>query len=201
MAAIAGSVRVAGVIAPTDSTDTYAVTDDLYQRGGFRPVADITARNAISADRRKSGMLVYVISETKFYTLAGGLLDVNWALATFADLTAIINDAAANTVTDKTYSANKISALISAAQSAAVTSAVDAVTNGASTALDTLAELAAAMGNDASFATTIATALGERVRFDAAQTMPLAKQQQACANIGVGDPEHNFVADYTAAKA
>ena len=61
-------------------------------------------------------MLVYVISETKFYTLAGGLLDVNWAFVTFADLTAIINDAAANTVTDKTYSANKISALISAAQ-------------------------------------------------------------------------------------
>ena len=34
MAAIPGSVRVGGFIAPTDSTDTYAVTDDAYGRGG-----------------------------------------------------------------------------------------------------------------------------------------------------------------------
>lgn len=78
MAQIAGSVRVAGFIAPTDSTDTYAVTDEQYNRGGYRTVVDIAARNAITADRRKEGMLVRISSTGDIYVLAGGLLDANW---------------------------------------------------------------------------------------------------------------------------
>jgi len=82
MALIPGSVRVAGFIAPTDSTDIYAVTDETYNRGGYRSVADITARNAITADRRKEGMLVRVLSTGDVYVLAGGILDANWTLFT-----------------------------------------------------------------------------------------------------------------------
>lgn len=83
----------------------------------------------------------------------------------------------------------------------AIAAAVSALVNGAGSTLDTLNELAAALGNDPNYATTIATALGNRVRFDAAQTLTAPQQAQACANIGVGDPAHNFVTDYTAAKA
>lgn len=82
MALIPGSVRVAGFIAPSDSTDTYAVTDETYNRGGYRSVADITARNAITADRRKEGMLVRVLSTGDVYVLVGGILDANWTLFT-----------------------------------------------------------------------------------------------------------------------
>ena len=74
-------------------------------------------------------------------------------------------------------------------------------------ALDTLAELAAALGNDPNFSATLATQIANRVRFDAAQTLTAPQQTQARANIGaqsaaaIGDPDHDIVADYTAAKA
>jgi hypothetical protein len=41
-------------------------------------VADITARNAITIDRREIGMDVYVISNDTTYKLVGGILDANW---------------------------------------------------------------------------------------------------------------------------
>lgn len=53
---------------------------------------------------------------------------------------------------------------IGAVDMAAVTAAVNGVINGAPGALDTLNELAAALGNDANFAATIAAALGLRVQ-------------------------------------
>lgn len=92
-----------------------------------------------------------------------------------------------------TWSSTKISDQIAAAVSDLIASAP--------AALDTLNELATALGNDPNYATTVATALGNRVRYDASQTLTLGQQQQACANIGIGDPDHNFVTDYTTAKA
>ena len=68
-------------------------------------------------------------------------------------------------------------------------------------------KLAAALGNDPNFAATIAGEIANRVRFDAAQTLAAPQQAQARANIGalgaveIGNPDHDFVADYTAAKA
>ena len=87
MAVIPGSVRVGGFIAPSDSTDTYATQSEEWGRGGWRTVADITARNAITADRRKIGMLVRVFDggtgTEKFYTLVGGIADGNWTEQNF----------------------------------------------------------------------------------------------------------------------
>ncbi len=78
MAAIPGSVRVAGFIAPTDSTDTYAVTDEQYNRGGYRSVSSLVERDSITPDRRKVGMLVYVTSLDSYYILSGGILNTHW---------------------------------------------------------------------------------------------------------------------------
>lgn len=103
-----------------------------------------------------------------------------------------INDASTSSTT-QTWSAAK--------STAAIAAAISGLVNGAGSTLDTLNELATALGNDPAFATTIATALGNRVRYDAAQTLTAPQQAQACANIGVGDPARNFVTDYTAAKA
>ena len=71
MAEIPGSIRVTGFIAPTDSTDTYPVTHDTYNKGGYRTVASIAERNGITSDRRSIGMMVYVDSESKAYVLRG----------------------------------------------------------------------------------------------------------------------------------
>lgn len=83
---------------------------------------------------------------------------------------------------------------------AAVDSRVQLLVDSAPAALDTLNEISAAIGDDANFAATIASSLGERVRFDAAQTKTVVEQAQACANIGVGNPEADFLGTYTTAR-
>ena len=108
-----------------------------------------------------------------------------------------INDAATNGDTAVTWSADKIFDTIEAAKLAVKNDLI----NGAGAALDTLSELAAALGNDANFATTIATQMSNRVRYDAAQTLDATQKAQACANIGIGDPETDLAAAYTTAKA
>ena len=116
---------------------------------------------------------------------------------------AAINDTAGDGATTVTWSANKIFDTIEAAKLAVK----NELTGGAGAALDTLAELAAALGNDPNFSTTLATQIANRVRFDAAQTLTQPQMAQARANIGaqsaaaIGNPDRDLVADYTAAKA
>lgn len=97
------------------------------------------------------------------------------------------------TTTTNAWSADKVKKQIDLA--------VSNLINGAGTTLDTLNELATALGNDANFATTIATQMGKRVRVDAAQTFTVAEQLQGCNNLGIGDPDTDFVAAYNTAKA
>ena len=77
---------------------------------------------------------------------------------------------------------------------------------GAPGALDTLDEIAAALGDDANFASTITTALGNRVRVDtAAQGLNGTQQSNARTNIAaagavdVGDTSTDFVTLFEAA--
>ena len=69
MAGYNGSVPLTGFVAPKDTLDTYAITDERFNRGGYRTVADLTERDNITADRRKLGMLVLCLSDNTFYTL------------------------------------------------------------------------------------------------------------------------------------
>lgn len=79
--------------------------------------------------------------------------------------------------------------------------------NGAPAALDTLKELADAIGDDASYAASTTTALGNRLRVDAAQTLTGTQQTQGRSNLDVygttdiGDPTTDFTAVLTAALA
>jgi hypothetical protein len=107
-----------------------------------------------------------------------------------------IDDMAGNGATDVVWSADKVFDTIEAAKVAVKND----LTDGAGTALDTLKELGDAIGNDPSFAATIATSLGKRVRVDAAQTFTAIEKKQGAENLGLGDPDYDFVVDYTAAK-
>ena len=122
---------------------------------------------------------------------------------------ASIDDLAGNGNTAVTWSADKIFDSIEAAKTAVKNDLV----GGAGAALDTLNELAAALGNDPSFAATIATEIANRVRFDAAQTLTSPQQAQARTNIGaasaadvsgliagLGTYDRDYAADYAAAK-
>lgn len=73
MPIIPGVVRVTGIVGPTDSTDTYAVIDPIYGIDGLRSVADLTARDAITTDRRRSGMVVFVQLNGRYYKLNSDL--------------------------------------------------------------------------------------------------------------------------------
>lgn len=127
------------------------------------------------------------------------------------ELTDLIDDVTASTTT--VYSSSKTETVVSDAVSAAV----DALVGGAGPALDTLNELAAAIGDDASFSATVTTALGNRVRTDtAAQGLDSTQQSNARTNIGAAsaaalstletnvgatDPSPTFVATFEAGLA
>lgn len=79
---------------------------------------------------------------------------------------------------------------------------------GVPAALDTLDELAAALGDDANYASTVTTALAARVRTDtAAQGLDATQQSNARTNIAavassaIGNADADLVALYTTAKA
>ena len=135
---------------------------------------------------------------------------INELLTLIGSAGASIDDGAGNGSTAVTWSADKIYDSIEAAKTAVKNDLV----NGAAAALDTLNELAAALNNDPSFATTIAGEIANRVRFDAAQTLTSPQQTQARANVGaaaasdvsgliagLGTYDRDYAADYTAAKA
>jgi hypothetical protein len=84
--------------------------------------------------------------------------------------------------------------------------AISNLINGSPSALNTLKELSDALGADANFSATIATALGNRVRVDEAQSFSSGQKTQARDNIGaasaadVGDvAAANFVTTFEAA--
>ena len=72
---------------------------------------------------------------------------------------------------------------------------------GAGAALDTFSEVAAQLQADQSAAAALATAINNRVRFDAAQNLSAAQQLQACTNIGIGNPDVDLISAYNTAKA
>ncbi|QIG74977.1 hypothetical protein EVC13_056 [Rhizobium phage RHph_I65] len=69
---------------------------------------------------------------------------------------------------------------------------IDLLVNGAPSALDTWLELVAAIQADQTGIAALTTAVANRVRFDAAQTLTALQQAQAIANIGASD----LAADY-----
>lgn len=148
---------------------------------------------AIKADRGLRGDLSDLTTSTKS-TIVGALNELK---SSISGAGATINDASAST--SSVYSSQKTSDAIAAA--------VSALVNGAGSALDTLKELADALGDDANFSTTISTALAARLQFDAAQTLSAPQKVQGNANLGSlslvqsGDPATDFVAVVTAGLA
>jgi hypothetical protein len=99
-----------------------------------------------------------------------------------------------------------IGAYTSAQTDSAISTATANLVSSAPGTLDTLNELASALGDDPNFAATTATALGNRLRVDTAtQNLTAAQQTNGQTNLGVysvaqiGDVTTNFAAAFTAA--
>ena len=108
--------------------------------------------------------------------------------------TAVDNAGSSITISDSSSSTTQVWS--SSKVASEITAAKNALTNGAAAALDTLSELASALGNDANFSSTITTALSYRLRFDAAQALTTGQKTQACANLGIGEPDTDFVTTF-----
>lgn len=69
MSNITGTVRVTGTITPTNTLDTFATHDALFGKGGWRNVELLADLHAITAERRRKGMIVGVDEDSKNYQL------------------------------------------------------------------------------------------------------------------------------------
>lgn len=99
-----------------------------------------------------------------------------------------IRDAALSAVrgdVDPAYDtlAEIVTLIATKATPADIDAAITALKGGVGSALDTLKELADAISDDANYAATVATSLGNRVRIDAAGNYSSAQMQQTRANI------------------
>lgn len=156
-------------------------------------VSDLATRigTEIKAVYNKIGTLGS-LTTTEKTNLVGAINEVK---ASIGGAGATINDVTPSGTT--VYSSNKTDSQISTAVSGLVASAPGA--------LNTLDELAQALGDDAAFSTTVTTALGNRLRFDAAQTLSAGEKTQGQTNLGVvsstdiGSTTTNFVTTFEAA--
>lgn len=73
------------------------------------------------------------------------------------------------------------------------------VEDGAPGSLNTLKKIADAIGDDASFSATVTAALGNRLRFDASQTLTSGQKSQAQSNLGLGSAATHAAGDFQAA--
>lgn len=171
-------------------------------------IGDVTALSTTSKTSAVSAINELVGRCNGFVTSIGTLANLNTTAKT--SLVAAINELQASSggggslildtagagILDKTWSADKIISATAASIAALKTELV----GGAQAALDTFKEIQDALGNDPTFAATLATSMSKRVRFDAAQTLTVLEQQQACANLGIGDPTVDYKAMYIAAR-
>ena len=125
------------------------------------------------------------------------IIDLQTAVGAISAIspTAVISDAAGAGVFDKTWSADKLIAYITAA----ATQAKDDIINGAPAALDTLLEIAAQLAADQTALGALVLALDSAIRTDIVQTFTDAQKTQAQENMGV--TASTMMASYTAAKA
>ena len=82
MAEILGSVPVSGFVAPSSDTDVYPSHDSVWGKGGWREVATLLDRDAITDERRTEGMAVYVQETDTVYILKDGIDNLSWVVFT-----------------------------------------------------------------------------------------------------------------------
>lgn len=187
--------QVAGLI-----NDVTPSASKVYSSTKSSAVATAAAA-ALIDDATASGTKTYSSTKTLAEILAliadgsPGLNKTYSSTKINAVIAALINDAAPSTT--KVYSSTKTEAQI--------TAAVNALIGGAPAAWDTFKEIADYITADQSGAAAMNTAIGNRVRFDAAQALTGPEKTQALTNIGaapsadLGDPATDFVAAFNAA--
>ncbi len=155
---------------------------DITQDSTHRFATD--AEKAAWSGKEAGGAVAAHAAGSGVHSIAG-ITGLSAALALLAPLA---SPAFSGTPTVPTATADTNTTQVASTQfvTTAVANGLASLVNTAPGALDTLAELATALGNDPSFATTISTALGNRLRVDAAQSLSAPQQAQGRDNLGLG---------------
>jgi hypothetical protein len=72
------NIEVIDIFVPKNTGD-FPIVEDLHLLGGWRAINTLTSRDAIPSQRRKEGMIVYVLATDTAYQLIGGISNVDWA--------------------------------------------------------------------------------------------------------------------------
>lgn len=173
------SSPVVPTVTSSDSS-TKAASTAFVKAQGYLVSGDLsgylTASNAAATYQTLSGMSAYLTTES--------------ASGTYAPISSptFTGTPAAPTATAGTNTTQ-------VATTAFVSTAVSNLVAGAGAALDTLNELATALGNDANFATTISTSLGEKL-VKSNNLSDLTSAATARTNLGLGTMAVEAAADY-----
>lgn len=142
---------------------------------------------AVNARKTAIGTLASLTTSTKTNLVAA----INEVFAAVGSAGATINDA--GTSGAQVWSSTKVNSEIAAAKAS--------ILGSASSAYDTLQEIQALMVADDTETTGILTALANRLRFDAAQTLTAPQKAQALSNLGIVASTSDFAATFNAAVA
>jgi hypothetical protein len=78
MGVLSGGINLGAPILPATEEDIFPTHDASYGKGGYRAVANITARDAIPAERRSVGMIVRTLDTGKNWILGANLQNTSW---------------------------------------------------------------------------------------------------------------------------
>lgn len=146
----------------------------------------------IKALTNTQGALASLTTDAKT-SLVAAINELQSEINAVAAGTGAILDTATDGDTTHTWSANKIYDELQALK----TSLID----GAPAAYDTLIEISNYLSGNDTAVSGLVTAVANRVSYADVQTLTTGQKLQACTNIGVGDPDTDFVTAYTTAKA
>lgn len=184
LTAIAAVTLAAGsFVYSTDGSAVAATASTAYGRSLLALADQAAGRTALglgtasTSDAAQFAPAARAIATTGLLTGGGDLT----ADRTFAVPIASQADAEAGAINDKAATPLRVRQYTDLAVDAAIAQLV----GGAPAALDTLNELADALGDDPNFAASTATALGYRVRYDAAQALVAGEKATVQQNIGL----------------
>lgn len=78
--------------------------------------------------------------------------------------------------------------------------AVTNLVNGADATMDTFKEVQEALKADKTVTTALTSSVANKLDYSQAQSLSTQQKQQACANLGIGDPTVDLVSVYTTAR-
>jgi hypothetical protein len=212
-------------------TEFKTVRTEIANAGGGDLLSSNNLSDVANAATARTNLSVYSTTEVDteitnaaalLLTIANNLSDLNDVATARTNLgvysssevdTEISNSAGtllaiANNLSDVANAATartNLGVYSSAEVDSAISAATAALVDGAPGLLDTFDEIATALGDDPSFATTITTALTNRIRYDAAQSLTAPQLAQAQSNMNVvdaadiGDTNTNYVTTFEAA--